>query len=227
MLFPVLKLIAWRSQYKKDPLVLSFFDAHLTPSTLPSLLGTPLTLYLGTTKSHSPALHLSLEQANQLKSALVTSCNLNPSLLKTPFKADYLKPLTYFTSLTSLAFPTGAAIALRLLELKSQADESVLLQFRAELEATRCVFEVMRAGVDVAGKKGGGGAWFAIDFETWERGHEDITEVGGSYVLFRGGGLRGRDGLAETVREDSHMSTCPLPLLPLASFPFSLFPELT
>ena len=56
---------------------------------------------------------------------------------------------------------------------------------------------------------GGGGSFFAMDIETWERNHDLLTEVGYSYIIVRPNGS-GRPGTNET-REDNHIGTSGFP----------------
>lgn len=231
---PLLKLtINWRTSYKSLPAVQKFFDSHITPSTIHTILSrdgtTGITIYEATPpKDLSPSLWLSLEQANLLKQAIVDQPNLNvnPSLMKTPFKADFIRRLDQFGSSppTTVSFKNGAEVDARLGQLKELATEKGLESSRKELEDCRAIWEIINEGRrgdstssgavnGTHGTGGGGGSFFAMDIETWERDHEFLTEVGYSYVIFRANG-GGRPGTNQT-REDTHVGKFPYSVLPI------------
>lgn len=216
---PLLKVtLTWRNSYKSNN-VLHFFNTSVTPSTIHKILATPgstaITIYEGSApKDLSPSLWLAAPQANLVKAAMVQQCpTINPSLINNPWKSDFVRRLDQFGNAppTPVTFSNGQAVDVRLAELKELATEKGLESSRKELEDCRLIWEVINEGRKAGASAGGvangagagGGSFFAMDIETWERDHDFLTEIGYSYVIFRANG-GGRPGTNQT-REDTHV----------------------
>lgn len=151
-------MFSWRNSpsLKKDGLARKFFDAHVTPASLPALLGSPMKLYETRTKpAKSPELFFSLDQCNALISQLAVS--MGPTRAAASFKEEMkFTRADMTTAVKTHEFRTPRDVEVKLKSLE-RGDNELATKASAEmLEGMRVIFEKAWAGK-------GDAAFFAID----------------------------------------------------------------
>ncbi|KAL8277378.1 hypothetical protein RQP46_010218 [Phenoliferia psychrophenolica] len=202
-------LYSWKNSpvLRKDPLARTFFQ-QLTTSSLPSLLGSPLSLIEGSLRSSLPTgpnkppeLFLTSAQCVQLKAKL--SETMGPTRAKQSWKQDadipprkmaYARPITFGLQPGSRA---AVELEMKLEQLKVLDDQIGTKDSAERLERVREAWNKARM-VD------GAATFLALDVETWEHDHDLLTEFGWSLVQFSGGKEVARTVEHIVVQENAH-----------------------
>lgn len=184
-------LFSWRLSniLKRDPLAKSVFTEQITLPGLFTILGTPLTLHEASIGSKPRELFLADDQCVILRAKLAES--MGPTRTAQSWRAEANHLETTLKGLKSYSFQDVTQLEAHMAKLQAAEDLSATDGAYRELLNTRKVWR--------SAKQRGLGSVIALDVETWERDHNDLTEFGWSTLTFSNG---------EEQREDVHASKC-------------------
>lgn len=172
-------LFSWKHSLKRDYLARQYFESNVTVGTIDRRLGGyPLTLYESAQPGKPPELFLSSHQCAALRHGLAES--MGPTRANQSWNVQHdipwhaLDPNTGGPGLTAVLFYSVHDLERRMGDLRRVADHGVTAKPRRELEAMRALW---RRG---AGAGAGRPNFVALDVETWEMDHDELTEFGWS-----------------------------------------------
>ncbi|BGP12096.1 hypothetical protein JCM10213_005203 [Rhodosporidiobolus nylandii] len=186
---------------KKDGLAKQWFKSHATMNTIASALGGfPLTVYeaaLPPSSSTSPTnsipeLFLSRPQIDTLLASLAES--MGPSRAQASWKATAWHTRSAlergsvpYGGIRVHHFQNQAQLEDRFAQLKDANDWSATRGHWCDLKRAQEVWQAIVDGVR-AGRLPDA-IVVSLDFETWEQNHDDITEVGVTWLRIRADGM--------------------------------------
>lgn len=188
-------LFLWRHSLKKDPLARQWFNSNCTVDSFHTTLGGyPLTLYESCLPNKSPELFLDNHQCAALKAGLAQS--MGPTRANQSWKHDTIhswKKLDISTGgkgISARLFYSKEELEVRMSELKRVADVGATQPARNLLAKMRQLWSLP------PDKRPN---YIALDVETWELDHDQLTEFGWS--------VRTLDAISDThavVEENLH-----------------------
>jgi hypothetical protein len=176
-------LFSWKHSLKRDYLARQYFESSVTLQTIDRRLGGyPLTLYESAQPGRAPELFLSSHQCAALRNGLAES--MGPTRARESWNQQYDQPWqaldasTGGAGITAVLFYSVHDLERRMGDLRRVADHGVTAKPRRELDAMRALWRLP------AGQRPN---FIALDVETWEMDHDELTEFGWSVRTADGG----------------------------------------
>ena len=171
-------MFSWKHSLKRDYLARQFFESCVTLQTIERRLGGyPLTLYESAQPGKAPELFLSSHQCAALRNGLAES--MGPTRARESWNQQYdvpwqkLDASTGGVGITAVLFYSVHDVERRMGDLRRVADRGATAKPRRELDAMRALW---RQGQGQGQRPN----YIALDVETWEMDHDELTEFGWS-----------------------------------------------
>lgn len=169
-------LFSWKHSLKRDYLARQYFDSWVTLATIERRLGGyPLTLYESAQPGRAPELFLSSHQCAALRHGLAESMGPTRAAQSWNQQHDFswqaLDPSTGGAGITPVVFYSVHDLERRMGDLRRVADHAATAKPRGELDAMRALWRQPKRTRP---------NFIALDVETWEMDHDELTEFGWS-----------------------------------------------